>query len=76
MHKSIHDDFLNEMKSLYVKFRAGDPLASGRIVSAEITAILTEWIQVHIIDEDKKYAEYFQNENIEVDQKIFLKRSD
>jgi hemerythrin len=73
-HKQVHDEFMNEIKSLYVRFRAGDPLANGRIVSAEVTAILTEWIQVHIMNEDKRYAEYFRNAGLEVDKKTFLKR--
>jgi len=72
-HKRVHDEFLNEIKSLYVRFRAGDPLASGRIVSAEITAILTEWIQVHIMEADKKYAEYFKDAGIKIDSEIFDK---
>ncbi len=59
-HKKDHDNFIREVKDLYVRFKAGE--GGNRIICAEITAILTEWIQGHIMKDDLEYAK-FASEN-------------
>jgi len=62
-HKREHDNFMNEVKGLYVQSKADK--SNSKIISAEITGVLTEWIQVHIVKTDKDYVDYFRSKNIE-----------
>lgn len=63
-HKAEHDNFMNEVKGLYVQSKA--ERSNSKIISAEITGILTEWIQEHIVITDRKYVEYFKSKKIEI----------
>jgi len=51
-HIEEHSKFLNEIRELYVCFKSGE--STGKLISLEITAVLTEWLQLHELGVDKK----------------------
>jgi len=61
-HQSSHEKFTEEVRRLFVEYKAGK--ANSRIMAAEITAVVTEWLQVHILKEDMEYAEFLKAKGI------------
>ncbi len=57
-HRKFHD------KVVYVKDRHDH---GGIVIPTEITSYLRDWLMAHINGSDKKYAEYFSEQGIEVE---------
>jgi len=61
-HKAAHEKFLSEVRGYYVTFKAGD--ADSKLISAEITAVVTEWLQEHIMKVDKAYVPFLKSKGV------------
>lgn len=61
-HKAEHDQFIVAVRDLYIRFRAGK--SDMRIICAEILAVVSEWIQGHILVKDKAYGEFLKSKGI------------
>ena len=61
-HKAEHDKLLSEFRGCYVAFMAGG--ADSRLISAEIIAVLTEWLQEHVLKADKAYAHFLKSKAV------------
>ena len=63
-HKNKHDAFTSAAKELYVRYRGGE--SNTTMVAIEVTALLTEWLQDHILNDDKEYAAFYIEQGIAV----------
>ncbi len=55
-HKAIHDRLKEQAAQLHARWSAGGP---GRtLVAAELLSFLQEWLDGHILHEDRKYGAY------------------
>ncbi|MBI3795259.1 MAG: hemerythrin family protein [Nitrospinae bacterium] len=61
-HKVEHERLIAEIRGLYVRFHADD--AESKLISAEIIAIITEWLQEHIVKIDKQYSAFLNSKGI------------
>lgn len=61
-HKDAHDKLVAQVREFYVRFHAGH-ISSMRL-SIEIIAVLTEWLQKHILSVDRMYGEFLNARNI------------
>lgn len=50
-HREIHDRFLSSLRELYVWYRSGT--TDSVLISLELLALLTEWLQDHVLKIDK-----------------------
>jgi len=62
-HQKSHQKFTEEVRRLFVEYKSGK--ANSRIIAAEITAIVTEWLQIHILQEDFAYTEFLMSKGIQ-----------
>lgn len=61
-HKAQHEKFLSEVRGYYVAFKSGD--VDSKLMSAEITAVVTEWLQEHIMKVDKAYVPFLKSKGV------------
>jgi len=60
-HKMEHDKFVKEVVNFQKEFEAG-----GLMLSIKVMNFLKDWLNNHILGTDKKYAPYFNKENVTV----------
>jgi hemerythrin len=61
-HKAQHEALLSVARRLYVEFKAG--ATDSKIISAEIIAVCTEWLQEHIMKVDKDYMAFLKSKGV------------
>jgi hemerythrin-like metal-binding protein len=54
-HKQLHRDFVDHIRSLSHKFDE-DPEGSAEIVNKRLLSFLQDWLNHHILIEDKAYC--------------------
>lgn len=55
-HKRIHDVFVSQVEGLRDQAKAGDIILRSQVMS-----FLVRWFEDHILDHDKRYAEYVKD---------------
>lgn len=60
-HKGLHKDLIHEVKEVLLKLKRGEAIRPRELIS-----FLTDWLMNHILDEDRKIAEYIsaRKENV------------
>lgn len=55
-HRRLHDEFKNEVFSLQNKFLSGDVILRSQVMGS-----LRNWLQNHILVEDRKFADFYRH---------------
>ena len=58
-HKKIHDDLTARTKKLKETFDTGN-----KIITIDVMLFLSDWLNVHILNEDKKYGPFLNSKGI------------
>ena len=61
-HLNKHKEFIFEIRWLYLQNKSGN--GDSRTLAAEIVAILTEWIQIHIVGDDSACASFLRSKGV------------
>lgn len=57
-HKKSHQDLINQVKSLIKRHM------EGMLITTEVMNFLKQWLNDHILTEDKAYSEFFNKQGI------------
>lgn len=58
-HKRIHDDLTMKAKQLKTAFDQGNNL-----ISIDVMMFLSNWLNTHILEEDKRYGPFLNNKGV------------
>jgi len=58
-HKQEHDELTRKAKELKADFEGGN-----RMISIEVMNFLRDWLNVHILQEDKKYVPFLTSKGV------------
>ncbi len=58
-HKRAHDDLTGKVKELKTAFEGGN-----RMISIEVMNFLKDWLNVHILQEDKQYVPFLNSKGV------------
>lgn len=59
LHKKEHDSFIDKIKDIEQRIKAGK-----LVISIEVTNMLKEWVENHILKTDKAYSAYLQSQGV------------
>ncbi len=58
-HKDIHDDLTRKAKDLKEAFDRGN-----KMITIDVMLFLSNWWNIHILEEDKKYSDFLHNKGV------------